>query len=154
MGTHPIFESDFDCLTETFDDVSATPTSICPSAVSQPVESLWNFDPMLFQELLKTSAHFALEKKVSDMPDHLSIVSLTSLCVKVEISPTTMVLVVNQFTETNSQTKTSNSSTLDQVSSQWPMPVQTQMAPNFSSALSRLLGWTESTSFLDQSSKA
>jgi len=24
MGTHPIFESDFDCLTETFDDVSAT----------------------------------------------------------------------------------------------------------------------------------
>merc|ERR1712137_1472411 len=71
-----------------------------------------------------------------------------------EISPTTMVLVVNQFTETNSQTKTSNSSTLDQVSFLWPMPVQTQMAPNFSSALSRLLGWTESTSFLDQSSKA
>merc|ERR1711990_105695 len=105
--------------------------SICPSAVNQPVESLWNSDPMLFQELLKTSVLFALEKKVSDTPDHLSIESSTNSCVKVEISPTTTVLVVNQFTETSSPTKTSNSSTPDQVSSQWPTPDQTPTVPNF-----------------------
>merc|ERR1712176_428835 len=128
--------------------------SICPSAVNQLVESLWNFDPMLFQELLKTSAHFVLEKKVSDMPDHLSIESFQNLCVKVEISPTTMVLVVNQLTVTSSLTKTSNSSTPDQVSSQWPTPVQTPTVPNFSFALSRLHGWTASTSFSDLLSKA
>merc|ERR1712176_1586007 len=127
--------------------------SICPSAVNQPVESLWNSDPMLFQELLKTSVLFALEKKVSDMPDHLSIESSTNLCVKVEISPTTTVLVVNQFTETSSPTKTSNSSTPDQVSSQWPTQVQTPTVPNFSFALSRLHGWTASMSFLDLLSK-
>merc|ERR1711990_466421 len=76
--------------------------SICPSAVNQPVESLWNSDPMLFQELPKTS----------------------------------------------------NSSTPDQVSSQWPTPDQTPTVPNFSFALSRLHGWTASTSFLDLLSKA
>ena len=61
---------------------------------------------------------------------------------RVEISPTTTVLVVNQFTETSSPTKTSNSSTPDQVSSQWPTPDQTPTVHNFSSALSRRHGWT------------
>merc|ERR1719443_1840607 len=50
--------------------------------------------------------------------------------------------------------KTSNSSTPDQVSSQWPMPDQTPTVLNFSFALSRLHGWTASTSFLDLLSKA
>merc|ERR1712003_507922 len=60
----------------------------------------------------------------------------------------------NQFTETSSPTKTSNSSTPDQVSSQWSTPDQTPTVPNFSFAPSRLHGWTASTSFSDLLSKA
>ena len=73
---------------------------------------------------------------------HSQWVTDNNFSFRVEISPTTMVLVVNQFTETSSLTKTSNSSTPDQVSSQWPMPDQIPTVLNFSFALLRLHGWT------------
>ena len=85
---------------------------------------------------------FMCQVSFSHHYDSLAMSQNCNFPFRVEISPTTTVLVVNQFTETSSPTKTSNSSTPDQVSSQWPTPDQTPMVPNFSFALSRLHGWT------------
>merc|ERR1712048_771330 len=87
MGTHPIFESDFDCLTECHFPVA---TLISPSEARPLVASSWSFDPTLFPELPKTSTVLS--------PDS---------CAREVTSQTTTVLEANRSTETNSRTRTS-----------------------------------------------
>merc|ERR1712127_202921 len=144
MGTHPIFESDFDCLTEwPFHEFS----SICPSVVLPPVKLSWNFAPMSFPEPPRTSELSAPARRVSATRDHPSTESFPSSCARAVTSPTTTVLVANRSTETNSRTRTSSSSTLDLVSSPWPTLVQTPTVLSSSCAPSRPRGSTTSTLF-------
>merc|ERR1712176_1185665 len=149
MGTHPIFESDFDCLTECHFLVA---TLISPSEARPLVASSWSFDPTLFPELPKTSVPYAPEKKASDTRDPASTVLSPDSCAREVTSRTTTVLEANRSTETNSRTRTSSSAILAPVSSRWPTPVLTLTVPSFSCAPTRLRGLTENTSSSDRSS--
>merc|ERR1712142_508097 len=109
MGTHPIFESDFDCLTDFRERWPFLVVFSISPLVDKQLDALsWNFDLMLFQRQLKTSELFVLEKKVLDTRDHHSIESSHNSCVRVVISQTTMVLVVNPFMVTSLKMKTFN----------------------------------------------
>merc|ERR1712176_401029 len=144
MGTHPIFESDFDCLTECHFLVA---TLISPSEARPLVASSWSFDPTLFPELPKTSVPYAPEKKASDTRDPASTVLSPDSFAREVTSRTTTVLEANRSTET-----TSRSAILAPVSSRWPTPVLTLTVPSFSCAPTRLRGLTENTSSSDRSS--
>merc|ERR1712002_1250568 len=150
MGTHPIFESDFDCLTECHFPVAIL---ISPSEARPLVASSWSFDPMLSPELPKTSVPFAPEKKASDTLDQASTVLSPDSCAREVTSQTTTVLEVNRSMETNSRTRTSSSAILVPVSSRWPTPAPTLTVPNFSCAPTRLRGSTENTSSSDRLSR-
>merc|ERR1712002_347031 len=139
MGTHPIFESDFDCLTECLSHVF---TSTCPLVALQPVVSSWSSVRTSSHAPPRTSAPCALEKKVSATLDPPSTVSFHNSCARVVTSPITTVLVANRSTE-----RTSRSSTLAQASSPWPTPDQTPTVRNSSSAPLRLHGLTANTLF-------
>merc|ERR1712037_846941 len=142
MGTHPIFESDFDCLTEwPFHEFSL----ICPSVAHPPVKLSWNFARTSFPEPPRTSELSAPARRVSATKDRPSTESSPSSCARAAISRTTTVLVANRSMETNSRTRTSRSSTLDLVFSLWLTLVPTPTVLSSSCAPSRLRGSTIST---------
>merc|ERR1712037_227557 len=77
MGTHPIFESDFDCLTEwPFHEFSL----ICPSVAHPPVKLSWNFARTSFPEPPRTSELSAPARRVSATKDRPSTESSPSSC--------------------------------------------------------------------------
>merc|ERR1711957_809818 len=66
MGTHPIFESDFDCLTDkTLPICFHKYTSILPLEVKPPAVSQWSFVPTSSQRQPRTSELSAPEASLS-----------------------------------------------------------------------------------------
>lgn len=141
----------FHCIISTGPTPSATSTS--PSAESQPAASSWNCAQTSSPKPPRTSALFAPERRDLDTPEAVSTVSFPDSCAKEEISPTTMELEESPSTETNSPTRTLPSSTPDLESFPWPTPDLTPTDHNFSFALRRPHGLTESTLSSDLSCK-
>merc|ERR1711957_16921 len=131
MGTHPIFESDFDCLTDkTLPICFHKYTSILPLEVKPPAVSQWSFVPTSSQRQPRTSELSAPEKRDLDSPDPVSTESFPDSCVREVTSPTTTVPEASLSTATSSPTRTSPSVILELESSRWPTPVPTPTDPN------------------------
>ncbi|KAL7461247.1 hypothetical protein ACHAXS_004238 [Conticribra weissflogii] len=150
----------FHCIISTGPTPSATSTS--PSAESQPAASSWNCAQTSSPKPPRTSALFAPERRDLDTPEAVSTVSFPDSCAREGISPTTMELEGSLSMETNSPTRTLPSSTPNNIfiftdqdleSFPWPTPDLTPTDHNFSFALRRPHGLTESTLSSDLSCK-
>merc|ERR1711973_313459 len=137
MGTHPIFESDFDCLTECCLILSRAELPHRRSfstfrLTKQPRSaSLSSCTMKLPQNVQRISERCARERKDSGTKGRDFTVLLLVLWLKVEILQTIMVLEGSQFTAAHLPTKTSKSVTLSPAFSQWPMLGLILMVPSF-----------------------
>merc|ERR1711936_1014446 len=128
MGTHPIFESDFDCLTEV--KMSLPRCYFDMSIGGQPAGRI--VMELRSDVVRKTSVPFALAKRDLGLPTHHSTVLFPNSCAREEISLITTVPVLYQ----------------------WPTLDLAQMVLSFSFAQSRLNGLMESMLFSEVWSKA
>merc|ERR1711976_566730 len=137
MGTHPIFESDFDCLTECclissraelLHRKSSLTFRLTKRRQSASLSSCTTKRP---QNARRISERYAQERKDSGTraPDFTGL--LTVLWLKAEILQTITVLEGSQSTAVPLPMKTSKSVTLSPVSCQWPTLGQTLMVLSF-----------------------
>merc|ERR1712050_129964 len=149
MGTHPIFESDFDCLTECFSILSQNVLhpSLLGFSLMWPwemqkrlIESYLNFMTMSALKLPKTFVNCALVKEDLDMKVADSTGLLTDSWHKAEILLISTELVESPFMVEFFQMRTLLFVTLSLIYCLWLMLDQIQMDLNSSLLLSIVPG--------------
>merc|ERR1712117_51193 len=132
----------------------ANATSTLPSAAKLPAEWSSTSTTTSFPKPLKTSEPCAPAKKASATLAPVSTESFPTSCAKAATLPDTTALAASLFTAKNLLTKTLLRSTPSQVCFPWLIVDPTLMVRSFLSQLWFVLGWTESTAFLEKLLKA